>query len=199
MYFASFVAATRHINLDTYLGLHYFLAPNDFNIAQLFTYMFMHASLTHLFFNMFGLWMFGRILEQVWGAKYFLFFYMACGVGAGLTQEIVQFIQYGTGAGLPFPEYLDLLNTVGASGAIYGILLGFGMLFPNQPIFIFPLPIPIKAKYFIVGYALLELLLGVSYSSGDGVAHFAHLGGMVVGLIIILYWRRKNRNNGINF
>ena len=147
--------------------------------------------------------MFGRVLEQVWGPKRFLLFYMLCGIGAGLIQELVQYIEYATvlsnyttvqtGYGLiPMSEYLNMMRTVGASGAIYGILLAFGMLFPNSQMFVFPLPFPIKAKYFVMGYAVLELVLGIS--GGDGVAHFAHLGGMLFGLILIIYWRKKDGN-----
>ena len=175
-----------------------------FNPAQLITYMFMHGGFQHIFFNMFALWMFGRTLEQVWGPKRFLFYYMVCGIGAGLVQELVQYIQYvtelsqydsvNTGiAVIPMAEYLNLMTTVGASGAIYGILLAFGMLFPNSQMFVFPIPFPVKAKYFVMGYAALEIFLGLGAST-DGVAHFAHLGGMIFGFILIMYWRKKNNN-----
>ena len=166
-----------------------------------------HGGFTHLFFNMFALWMFGRILEQVWGPKRFLFYYLVCGIGAGFIQEIVQYVHYemvlsaytsvNTGYSvIPMGEYLNMMTTVGASGAIYAILLGFGMLFPNQPLFIFPLPFPIKAKYFVIGYALIELYAGFANNPGDNVAHFAHLGGMIFGFILIMYWRKKDRGNG---
>jgi membrane associated rhomboid family serine protease len=170
---------------------------------------------------MFALWMFGRILEQVWGPKRFLTFYLVCGVGAGLIQELVVGIQYFiTTSGMP-AEAVDVvlregaaalqqgknfvnpdlasLNfivnglTVGASGAIYGILLGFGMLFPNEKMFVFPLPFPIPAKYFVAGYALIEFFSGMANNPGDNVAHFAHLGGMIFGFILIMYWRNQNR------
>mgnify|MGYP002243552659 CR=1 FL=1 len=129
----------------------------------------MHAGFAHIFFNMFAVWMFGRILEQVWGPKRFLFYYLVCGIGAGIIQEVVQYIHYetvlsaydsvNTGmAIIPMEEYLNMMTTVGASGAVYAILLAFGMLFPNQQMFIFPLPVPIKAKYFVIGYALIELM-----------------------------------------
>ncbi|NLZ72790.1 MAG: rhomboid family intramembrane serine protease, partial [Bacteroidales bacterium] len=169
---------------------------------QLISYMFLHAGFSHIFFNMFAAWMFGRILEQVWGAKRFLIYYLVCGIGAGIIQEIVQLIQYefvlssyeNVNIGhaiIPMKEYLNLMTTVGASGAVYGILLAFGMLFPNQPLFIFPLPMPIKAKYFVIGYAVIELYLGLANTQGDNVAHFAHLGGMIFGFILIKYWRKK--------
>ena len=160
--------------------------------------------------------MFGSVLEQTWGPKRFLFYYIACGIGAGLIQEGVQFITYITDnlsqlqlsdviparnpAGgiiqMPVQDYLNMWTTVGASGAIYAILLAFGMLYPNNRILIFPLPFPIKAKFFVIGYAAIELWSGLSNNPGDNVAHFAHLGGMLFGLILILYWRKKNRSNG---
>ena len=175
-----------------------------FHSYQLVTYMFLHGGFSHLFFNMFALWMFGRTLEQVWGPKRFLFYYILCGIGAGLVQEGVQYIQYvtelvnyeGVNTGvavIPMAEYLNLMTTVGASGAVYAILLAFGMLFPNSQMFVFPIPFPIKAKYFVMGYAALEIYLGFG-SSADGIAHFAHLGGMIFGFILIMYWRKKNNN-----
>lgn len=205
-FFGIIVAERAGVDLIHLLGLHFFLAK-DFHTVQLFTYMFMHGSFSHLFFNMFALWMFGDILEQFWGSKRFLFYYIVCGIGAGIIQEVVQYIHYdmvlsaygsvNTGlAIIPMEEYLNQLTTVGASGAVYAILLGFGMSFPQQPIFIFPLPIPIKAKYFVAGYAVIELIAGMSNNASDNVAHFAHLGGMLFGLILILYWRHKNKKNG---
>ena len=205
-FLAALVGEGRGIRLDEYLGLHFFLA-GDFNPAQFFTYMFMHANFSHIFFNMFALYMFGRILEQVWGGKRFLLYYIVCGVGAGLIQEGMQYIHYalelsaydrvnlGGGMVIPMEAYLNMMNTVGASGAIYGILLAFGMLFPDERMFIFPLPMPIKAKYFVIGYAVLELALGISNNASDNVAHFAHLGGMLFGFILILYWKKKNKNH----
>lgn len=205
-FFGGIVATKYGLDLNNYLGLHFFLAE-DFNLAQLFTYMFMHSGFDHIFFNMFAVWMFGRVLEQVWGPKRFLFYYILCGVGAGLVQELVQYIHYVTelsaydsvnigGVIIPMKEYLNYMTTVGASGAVYAILLAFGMLFPNNSIFIFPLPFPIKAKYFVIGYAVIELVLGISNNAGDNVAHFAHLGGMIFGFILIMYWKKKNNNNG---
>ena len=187
-------------SLTDYLGLHFFLA-NDFHIYQLLTYMFVHGGFTHIFFNMFALWMFGRVMENVWGPRKFLYYYLVCGIGAGIMQEVAQFGTYyieglyayeqvNTGTAIiTTGEFLNLWNTVGASGAVYGILLAFGMTFPNERIFIFPIPVPIKAKWFVIGYAALELFSSIS-SSMDGVAHVAHLGGMLFGLLLILYWRR---------
>ena len=141
----------------------------------------------------------------MWGPKRFLFYYLVCGVGAGLCQELVQFIDYtvelapyarvdvGGGFVISMGEYLNMMNTVGASGAVYGILLAFGMLFPNEQMFIFPLPMPIKAKYFVIGYAAIELLQGLANRGGQ-IAHFAHLGGMLFGFLLIMYWRNKKKN-----
>ena len=204
-FFGYQVAKKYGIDLNDMLGLHFFLA-SDFNLAQLVTYMFMHANFQHIFFNMFAVWMFGRTLEHVLGSKRFLTYYMVCGIGAGLVQELVQYIQYATELShfdgvntgitvISMAEYLNMMTTVGASGAVYGILLAFGMLFPNTGMFVFPIPFPIKAKFFVIGYAVIELLSGFG-SSGDGVAHFAHLGGMIFGFLLIVYWRKKNRNNG---
>jgi membrane associated rhomboid family serine protease len=206
LFFATMVAGKAGIDLNRYLGLHFFLA-SDFNISQLITYMFMHAGWTHIFFNMFAVWMFGSVLERTFGPRRFLFYYLMCGIGAGFIQEIVQFIQYETVLSnytsvqtemgvFPMAEYLNLMNTVGASGAIYAILLGFGMLYPNERLFIIPIPVPIKAKYFVAGYAVIELISGLANSPGDNVAHFAHLGGMIFGFIILMYWKHKNRSNG---
>lgn len=209
LFFGGIVAMKYGVDLNDYLGLHFFLA-DDFNLAQLFTYMFMHSGFNHIFFNMFAVWMFGRVLEQVWGPKRFLFYYILCGIGAGLVQELVQYIHYVSelsaydsvnmgGMIIPMKEYLNYMTTVGASGAVYAILLAFGMLFPNNRIFIFPLPFPIKAKYFVIGYAAIELVLGISNNAGDNVAHFAHLGGMIFGLILIIYWKKKNNNGALHY
>ncbi len=207
VFFGTLVAQRYGIDLANYLGLHFFLA-SDFNPAQLITYMFMHGGFSHIFFNMFAVFMFGPILEQTWGPKRFLFYYILCGIGAGLIQEGVQYIQYITelsqhtevnliGYGIIYmDQYLNMMTTVGASGAVYAILLAFGMLYPNNQLFIFPLPFPIKAKFFVIGYATIELWAGLANSAGDNVAHFAHLGGMLFGLILILYWRKKVKTMG---
>lgn len=207
LFLATWVADTKGVDLNSILGLHLFLAE-DFMPLQIVTYMFMHGGFTHLLFNMFTLFMFGRVLEQVWGAKRFLVFYMATGIGAGLVQEVVQYIYFQTslsmyegvslapGLVIPMAEYLNLWTTVGASGAIYGILMAFAMTFPNERMFVIPIPFPIKAKYFVLIFGAIELLSGLSPRIGDNVAHFAHLGGMVFGLLLILYWRKKGDING---
>ena len=206
MYLATITFANFDINLNNILGLHFFKA-SDFRIYQLVTYMFMHGNFGHLFFNMFALWMFGNTLENIWGSKRFLLFYMVCGIGAGLCQELVQYIQYTTtladyatvntgGQIIPMSTYLNMMTTVGASGAIYGLLLAFGMMFPDSRIYLYFF-IPIKAKWFVIGYAVIELLLG--FGGTDNVAHFAHLGGMLFGLLLILYWRKNPAGPNKNF
>ncbi len=201
-------------SLTSLLGLHFFMAP-DFHVYQLFTYMFMHGGFTHIFFNMFMLWMFGAVMERVWGPKKYLFYYIFCGVGAGLCQELAQYIQYvgdnladyqmvNIGSGLiPTSQYLNQWTTVGASGSLYALLLAFGMMFPNERMFIIPIPFPIKAKWMVIGSIVVEFLLG-QVNGGDGVAHMAHLGGMAFGFLLILYWRRQagggyQRSSGTQF
>ena len=212
-FFGAVVAQRYGISLNNVGGMHFFLSP-DFNVAQLVSYMFLHANFEHIFFNMFAVWMFGRTLEMVWGPKRFLIYYMICGIGAGLVQELISAIEYFTlTSSMPAEavetvlregssilqsgmNYVDSrmaeLNiavnrsTVGASGAVYGILLAFGMLFPNSQMYVFPIPFPIKAKFFVIGYAVIELVLGMSRTA-DGVAHFAHLGGMIFGFLLIMY------------
>ena len=194
MFAASYVLLRYGIDLNALLGLHFFMA-SDFRLHQFFTYLFMHGSLEHLFFNMFALWMFGRIIEQVMGQKRFLTYYLVCGIGAGLMQELVQYIHYLTIVpDLPtvdpdqLADALNMWNTVGASGAVYGILLAFGMTFPNEYIYLYFL-MPIKTKWFITGMIVIELLQGIFYSY-DGVAHFAHLAGMLIGFLLIMWWRK---------
>lgn len=196
------------LNLENIFGLHFFMAPS-FRIWQPVTYMFLHDGFEHIFFNMFALWMFGRVMEVTWGSERFLRFYIICGLGAALSQELCQFIHYEIalapyakvivgGLTVPMGAYLDTILTVGASGAVYGILLGYGMTFPNNELFIIPFPFPIKAKWLVIAYIVLELGLGLRNSAADNVAHFAHLGGMLAGFLIILYWRRKERRENDN-
>ena len=185
-------------------GLHFFLADN-FHFYQLFTYMFMHANFQHIFFNMFALWMFGCVMENVWGGRKFLFYYISCGIGAGVCQEFAQLAQFYLIAQDQIPDFnlgmmtvvahnssaiLNQWTTVGASGAIYAVLLAFGMTFPNDRLFIFPIPFPIKAKWFVLFYVIVELFSAVS-TTGDGVAHFAHLGGMLIGFLMIRHWNNN--------
>jgi membrane associated rhomboid family serine protease len=206
-------------DLNSILGL-YFPKSEFFRSWQVVTHMFMHGGVVHLLFNMFALWMFGRILERVWGPKRFLFYYLVTGLGAAFTHELVQYMQYNKAMSLLTPEQLQyvydngksfllqyrnipdvqmgnlnlILNipTVGASGAVFGVLLAFGVLFPNtQLMFLFP-PIPVKAKYVVIGYGLIELYLAIT-SPGSNIAHAAHLGGMIFGYIMIRYWRKTTK------
>ena len=199
-FIATFVLERSGIDLTRLLGLHFFLA-SEFHIYQFITYMFLHGGFTHILFNMFALWMFGSVIERVWGPKKFLFYYICCGVGAGFTQELVQYITYSMegiaayqyvnagGVQMTTDAYINLWTTIGASGAVYGILLAFGMIFPNERLFIIPFPFPIKAKWLIVGYIAIELFSAMS-GPGDGVAHMAHLGGMLFGFLLIRYWQK---------
>lgn len=246
LYFLTmFVQQRFHTDLAQMLGLH--LPQSIFwRPWQYISHMFMHGSFSHLFFNMFALFMFGRVLESVWGTKRFLIFYFVCGLGAGALNSAIGWFeinqlknQFDAFQNTPEPgllaefirdqlahpsawvweiidgwtnnpdsadyiqagkqlfnKVIDLkVNTtmIGASGAIFGILLAFGMLFPNTELFLMFIPIPIKAKYFVLGYGLLELFLGLQNSASDNVAHFAHLGGMLFGFILIKYWGRNRK------
>lgn len=171
-FLAYYVLASRHIiDLNMVCGI-WSLQTGNFHLWQPLTYMFMHGSFDHLFFNMFSLWMFGTTLENYWGTRRFLFYYLVCGIGAGLLNMLVPGVHL----------------SVGASGAVYALLLAFGMLFPNEYIYLYFL-VPIKTKWFIIGMIAIEILEGV-FRSYDGIAHFAHLGGMLIGFLLILYWRK---------
>jgi membrane associated rhomboid family serine protease len=206
------------IDLTEILALHQFQSIN-FMPHQLITHCFMHANFTHLFFNMFALWMFGKILENFWGSKRFLIYYMFTAIGAAVLHLAVsqyeilslqtQFNPYQLNTLLEngktilngnqnySNEMMGKLNllintpTVGASGAVFGILLAFGMLFPNTLLYIY-FAIPVKAKYFVMVYGALELFSGLSNNPADNVAHFAHLGGMLFGFLLIKYWKKNN-------
>lgn len=217
-FLASYVFQNGGTDLAKLLGAHYFDSP-DFRIWQPITYMFMHGGLSHIFFNMFALYMFGSVLESRWGMKRFINFYLITGLGALALQWGVQafevyqitgnFIsqgaiplqslaegmynpaQYtaseaGTLAGIYFAPM------VGASGAIFGLLVAFGMLYPNTEMYIMFIPVPVKAKYIIPVYILLELSLGVANIQGDSVAHYAHLGGALLGFILVKLWKDRN-------
>lgn len=204
------------IDLNYVLGLHFFMA-SDFYLYQLVTYMFMHGGWEHIILNMFMLWMFGSVVERTWGEKRFLFYYILCGIGAGVMQEIAQFFyvyfmldaQQSLGIVESFSvmrqlgDQLNNLTTVGASGAIYALLLAFGMMFPNEKMFIIPIPIPIKAKWMVMGAIVVELFSAMAVSNSN-VAHLAHLGGMIFGFFLIRYWQKHpenyyNSSNGTSF
>ncbi|GAB1358487.1 rhomboid family intramembrane serine protease [Porphyromonadaceae bacterium] len=199
----------RPFDLIDWLGMHFILS-DKFNVAQMVSYMFLHdtRSFTHLFFNMFSVFMFGRVLESVWGPKRFLTFYLFTGIGAGVIQQLTWVydmwpiitanvpIVDSMHAIIPKSLIFDQAITIGASGAVFGILLGFGMMFPNAPLYLMFIPIPIKAKYLMIGYGLIELFMGVASFRGDNVAHFAHLGGMLFAYIMIRMWKNKSMNDG---
>ncbi len=170
-------------NLTAKLALYPFNSPL-FQPYQIATHMFAHApfpALYHILFNMFGLWMFGKVLENVWGPKRFLLFYLICGVGAAVVHLAVEYFTGGYNA------------AVGASGAIMGIFAAFGYLFPNTKLYIMFIPIPVKAKWAMIGLAAIDLFGGVAKVSGDNIAHFAHLGGALTGIILVLIWNKTNR------
>lgn len=195
VWLAQTVLLRNGVNLIEKFGLFYVESP-WFRIYQFVTYMFLHdpGSFTHVLFNMFAVFMFGRTLEQVWGSKRFLTYYMVTGIGAAIIQMIVTFMRLQNAGADGY--MLMNIPTVGASGAVFGILLAFGMLFPNAKLFIIPIPFPIKAKWFVIGYGIIELFFGIGNFSGDNIAHFAHLGGMLFGIFMILYWKKKDRIHG---
>lgn len=155
------------------------IGSGRFGVWQLVSYMFLHAGFGHIFFNLFALWMFGQAIENFWGTNRFVIYYFLTGIGAALLHMLIG------GGGAP---------TLGASGAVYGILLAFGMMFPNRPIMLLFPPIPIKAKYFVAIFGAIELISGLTRTN-SGVAHFAHLGGMLVGFILIKYWGLKSEES----
>lgn len=210
------------------LGLH-FVSASGFNPIQIVTYLFVHSPSTpfHVFFNMFTLWMFGSLLERIWGSKRFFVFYFICGIGAAIVQDAVwaatwmndyvdsiakmngittahmrevvdAAIANGNADFLSaIGQYKNSMVTIGASGAVFGIILGFAFVFPDRPLYLFFIPVPIKAKYMMIGYGVIEFFLGVAGT--DMVAHFAHLGGMIFGLAILLYWKKKGTLRGGSF
>lgn len=191
-------------------GALHFYYGSAAHFYQYISYMFLHStdSLMHILNNMFMLWMFGSVIERYWGPKRFLIYYLITGITAALTQQIVwaidlssvtsgvyQFVNLGNNQIIPVAEFLNMPTTVGASGAVFGLLLAYGMLFPNTEMYYLFLPIPIKAKYIVLLFGAYELFSGV-HATGSNVAHFAHLGGMIGGIILILLWRRKKIISG---
>ncbi len=209
-FLADVVLGFKGIDLSNWLGLHYFQA-SGFAFWQPVTYMFMHGNFGHLFFNMFALWMFGAAVENYWGVKKFLIYYFVAGIGGALVYELWQYIDFNyimhvqdySGVQISLKEtitvdqFMNRFTMVGASGAVYGLLLAFGMLFPNSLIYIYFL-IPVKAKWFVLIYGGIEVLYCI-FASSDGIAHIAHLGGMLFGLLLILFWRKKERRRDYNY
>lgn len=217
---AKYVMKNAGIDLDYLLGAFYF-DSQYFRVWQLITYMFMHGDPMHIFFNMFALFMFGGVIESRWGTKRFINFYLITGLGAVALQMGVQAYEVYqiTGSILHNPVMIDLTRgmaqvavpgisaeardtligiygfpMVGASGAIFGLLVAFGMLYPNTEMYIMFIPIPVKAKYIIPVYILMELSLGVARVPGDSIAHYAHLGGALLGFILVKLWKDKDNN-----
>lgn len=191
-YFAKIVFQRYDIDLTNLLGLHYITA-SEFHVWQPLTYMFMHANFGHIFFNMFAVLMFGPAIEERWGSRRFLIYYLITGLGAAVVQETVWALQLQSTLSSLHPAVATTLAnrvvTIGASGAVFGILMAFGWFFPDIRMFILFIPIPIRARTLVVVYALIELFAGMAPTAGDNVAHFAHLGGMIFGLLLILWWR----------
>lgn len=258
MFLATQAFAPRGIDLNDMLGLHYFMSEK-FRIWQFFTYMFMHGNFPHLFFNMFAVFMFGGAMENIWGSKKFLTFYLITGLGAAVAhygivyfqldsamatvndyinapslsklqsllssdtfagssrdfnEQLQSFIKsfnetYGSNPSEALKMSVDFVKdsrmaiynapvVVGASGAIFGLLLAYGMTFPENYLYVY-MVLPIKAKYFVIIYGAIELFSGIANSPTDNVAHFAHLGGLVTGFIVIMIWRNKSRNRRNDF
>jgi membrane associated rhomboid family serine protease len=192
--------------MENYFALHD-IRSDYFRPHQLVTYMFLHGGWAHIFWNMLILWMFGSILENFWGPKRFLIFYIVCGIGAAVLHLLVLYQElspvWNELNSFPIHELnayrLDPGNpvntaTLGASGAIFGCMVAFGLLFPNSLIYIYAL-IPVKAKWAVLAYVLFELFSGIENTAGDNVAHWAHLGGGLVGLLLVFYWRKTDRQN----
>jgi membrane associated rhomboid family serine protease len=222
LFIATYLFHLKGIDLSNILGLFYF-ESDYFRPWQILTHMFMHGSLMHIFFNMFAVWMFGSKLEMVWGPKRFLAYYLITGLGAMLMYSAVNYFQVQAAMSQLTQEQIDqvmleggailhrgenysqeamgqlnlLLHVpvVGASGALFGILGGFAMLFPNTELMLIFFPVPIKAKYFVAIYGAVEIWLGIQNSPGDNVAHFAHVGGLVVGVILVKIWNKTNRSS----
>jgi membrane associated rhomboid family serine protease len=191
------------LSIEDLFALHHFSSVH-YHFWQFITYMFLHSSdsFFHILFNMFALWMFGSTLENLWGPAKFLSFYLVCGLGAGLTQaialtyDISQYNAMFEAGQLGAAELFALINvsTLGASGAVMGIFAAFAYTFPNSQMIILPIPFPIKAKWALLGLGILDVLGGIS-SESTGIAHFAHLGGAAVGIIIVMIWNKRNRSD----
>jgi membrane associated rhomboid family serine protease len=187
-------------SIEDLFALHHYRS-DYFSPYQIITHMFMHGGIFHILVNMYVLYMFGSIVERVWGPKRFLIFYFLCGIGAAAVQLLSYAYTYrGITQGSVTAEQWDffqnlwqLRSTVGASGAIMGIVVAFGYLFPNTEMMIIPIPIPIKAKWLVIGYVVIDIFSGIASRAGDNVAHFAHVGGALTGFLIVLFWNRTNR------
>lgn len=199
----------------------YYFASDSFRVWQIVTHMFMHGSITHIFMNMFGVYMFGALIERYWGSKRFLNYYLLCGLGAFGLHQLITFIEIqklmadlpsdiidevmrnGRDILLSNHNYSDPtlaklnasinIGLVGASGCLFGLLIAYGLMFPDSEMMLLFFPFPIKARYFVIGYGAIELMLGLANRNGDNVAHFAHIGGMLVGFVILKIWQRQGK------
>lgn len=200
-FLATYVFRMRGIDLQDIFGLHFFASDNHY-FWQYITYAFFHYNFSHLFFNLFAIWMFGYTLENIWGQKRFIIFCLVSCLGAALAQQITYYFMYsdlvngvysgvniGNGITISTSEFLNTLTTIGASGVVFGLLAAFGAMFPNSTIYLYFF-IPLKTKWFVIGYIVLELFNGISTTS-DGVAHFAHLGGAIAGLLLLWFWKKR--------
>ena len=217
---ATYLLPKIGVDMYSLFALHYWKA-SDFHLYQVVTYMFLHGGLQHIFFNMFAVYMFGQTIEYALGAKKYLILYFAAGIGAALLQELTWiwevrefaaetarvYSEFSTAGGVMLPdgtllqsideyaswvgEQYSQLLTVGASGAVFGLLVAYAMLYPDSLMYVMFVPVPVKAKYVMVGYAAIELFAGVANFSWDNIAHFAHLGGAIVGFLLIWFWRKK--------
>jgi membrane associated rhomboid family serine protease len=200
-FLATYVFRMRGIDLSDIFGLHFFASDNHY-FWQYITYAFFHYNFSHLFFNLFAIWMFGYTLENIWGQKRFIIFCLVSCLGAALAQQITYYFMYsdlvngvysgvniGNGITISTAEFLNTLTTIGASGVLFGLLAAFGAMSPNSTIYLYFF-IPLKTKWFVIGYIVLELFNGISTTS-DGVAHFAHLGGAIAGLLLLWFWKKR--------
>ncbi|HPH86406.1 MAG TPA: rhomboid family intramembrane serine protease [Ferruginibacter sp.] len=202
VYFAqvAFGGGSNVNTISDLFALHHYKS-DVFKPHQLITHMFMHGGFFHLLFNMLALWMFGTLIERAWGPKRFLIFYLICGVVAAVTQLASYAYDYRHIDGMNLNldqviEYQNILRasyTVGASGAIMGVLAAFGYLFPNTELFIMPIPFPVKAKWAVLGIIALDVFGGISKTTNDNIAHFAHVGGALAGFLIVLYWNKTKK------
>jgi membrane associated rhomboid family serine protease len=197
---AAFGGLEQDNRVNDWFALHHYKS-DEYRPHQIITHIFMHGSFFHLLFNMLGLWMFGNVLEKVWGSKRFLIFFLICGFVAGLTQMVNYVVDFHQIDNLTLNEsdmvqyqmMMRLNCTIGASGAVMGILAAFGYLFPNTQLFIMPIPFPVKAKWAIIGIIALDIFGGVYNTANDNVAHFAHVGGALAGFLMVLYWNKTNK------
>ena len=216
MFLADIVLQGKGIYLTDWFGLHYY-DSDMYHGWQPLTYLFMHGSFDHLLCNMIAVYFIGRAIELTWGSRRYIIYYLVCGVGAAIVQQLTwrwgmhdamakALLSVNPGSDLQTmmamsynellsycERYVDAYVTVGASGSVFGVLLALGILYPNSPIYLYFI-LPIKTKYFVVGYALIELFAGIRASAGDNVAHFAHLGGMLFGFLLIWMWRHDRRD-----